>query len=568
MTAVGVTLSVLLAVVLLGMMVVARRGQTSATDFYLAGRRIGAGQSTLALFAAFVLFSTLFTMVGHIALNGFDAFIFAAGFAVSFLIAAFFFAGPLRSIRGTTIADLFALRADQPTARKASLLVTLMLYAMYTIVMLNAIGIVAGVLFGVSSRFATAVIVAVVGLLVTLFVYLGGQLGVTRMLVLKAVVVMAVIAVLTVTVLAKFKLNVFEIMNQAQAKALPGPGGYGLLEPGREFAEMQGPALHLSKLFAVLVGHAALPYMFMRYFTARSVADARKSAAWTGMLFVGFYLCTAILGFAAVAVLGGQNIGLTPPARDITMPALAANVMGPWMVGVLGAMGFLIVAGVLAALLMSAVTSATRDMRVLRGLPADEAAELQTARRNTLILGIGSVVVGVVLLPLNTHSFIPIVVSLAGAVILPAVLYSLYWKRFNATGLRWTIFGGMTVSLLAFVFSGLVSGTPVAFFPGVDFHFIDLDPALIGVPATFLMGYLGTMSSPEPNAADFAKAQVRAFTGTDLSADLSTTGRDERATPERATPERAKPERATPERVAPEMAAQSARLSRSARDTR
>src|SRR5688572_27106695 len=142
---VGAILSVLLAAVLVGVTVAARRGQTNATDFYLAGRKLGAGTNALALFASFTLFSTLFTMVGHIALNGFDAFIFAAGFAVSFLISMFLFAGPLRAIRGYTIGDLFALRADQTTARKASLVVTLLLYATYTIVMMNAIGIVASV---------------------------------------------------------------------------------------------------------------------------------------------------------------------------------------------------------------------------------------------------------------------------------------------------------------------------------------------------------------------------------------------------------------------------------------
>lgn len=514
---VGVILSVLLAAVLVGVTVAARRGQTNATDFYLAGRKVGAGTNALALFASFTLFSTLFTMVGHIALNGFDAFIFAAGFAVSFLISMFLFAGPLRAIRGYTIGDLFALRADQTTARKASLTVTLLLYAMYTIVMMNAIGIVAGVLFGVSSRLALAVIVALVGLFVTALVYMGGMQGTTRMLVIKAVCVIAVVGALTITVLAKYKLNLFQLMADAEANAAPSPAGFTLMEPGREFLEGQTPPLHLSKLFAVLVGHAALPYMFMRYFASATPQDARKSAAWTGMMFVPFYIATAILGLGALAVIGGQNIGLTPPARDITLPGLAGALGGPWVVGVLGALGFLIVAGVLAPLLLSAVTSLTRDMRMLRQVPADPQGELQAARRNTLVMGVAAVVVSVILLPFNTHSLIPITVSVAGAVILPAVVYSLFWRRFNATGLRWTIFGGLTATLVAFLFSGLVSGTPVAFIPNVDFHFIDLDPAIIGVPITFLLGYLGTLSSRERHDAGFAETQVRAFTETEVT---------------------------------------------------
>lgn len=515
--AIGVTISVVLAALLLGIVAASRRGQTNATDFYLDGRRIGTGQNTLALFASFILLSTLFTMVGHIALNGFDAFLFAAGFAVSFLFAMLLFAGPFRNIRGYTVGDLFRLRADEPTARKSSLFITVLLYATYTIVLMNAIGIVAGVMFGVTSRVVSAVIVGLVGLLVTLFVFLGGMRGITRLLVVKAVLVIGVVGALTVAVLGKYNLNILQLMADAEAKAPPAMNGLGLMEPGREFLESAGPTLHLSKLFAVLVGHAALPYMFMRYFASTSGKSAQRSAGWAGILFVPFYICTAVLGLGAVAVLGGQNIGLTPPARDITLPALAGALGGPFLVGVLGALGMLIVAGILAALLLSAVTSVTRDVHAMRGIAPDSPGELPAARRNTLIIGIGAVVVSVLLLPFNTHSLIPITVSTAGAVLLPAILYSLYWKRFNTSGLKWTVYGGTAFTMLVFLFSGLVSGTPVAFIPGVDFHFIDLDPAILGVPATFLLGYLGTVSSRERSDAGFAELQVRAFTGTDLS---------------------------------------------------
>jgi len=533
--AVGVSLSVALAALLLVVVAMSRRAQTNATDFYLAGRKIGAGQNALALFASFILLSTLFTMVGHIALNGFDAFIFAAGFAVSFLFAVLFFASPLRNIRGRTIGDLFAVRADERTARKASLVLTLLLYATYTIVMFNAIGIVASVMFGVKPGFGMAVIVALVGLLVTAFVYMGGMQGITRMLVIKAVLVIAVVGGLTLAVLAKYKLNLFQLMADAEANASPHPAGIDLLAPGREFIEGPGPIQHLSKLFAVLVGHAALPYMFMRYFTTRSAQDARKSAGWAGMMFVPFYLATALLGLGAVALVGGKNIGQTPPTRDITLPALANSLGGPWLVGVFGALGFLIVAGVLAALLISAVTSATHDMRMLRQAPPDPEGELKAARRNTLVIGLGAMVVSVLLLPIATHSLIPITVTIAGSVILPAVLYTLFWKRYNTTGLKWTVYGGLTMTLVAFLFSGLVSGTPVAFFPGVNFHFLDIDPALIGVPAAFLLGLLGTLSRPEErNDAGFAELQVRAFTGTEIPARQQDRHQDPYVSPERA----------------------------------
>jgi len=251
-------------------------------------------------------------------------------------------------------------------------------------------------------------------------------------------------------------------------------------------------------------------------------------------MFVPFYLCTAILGLGAVAIIGGEHIGPIPPLRDITLPALAGALGGPWLVGVLGALGFLIVAGVMAALLMSAVTSATHDYRVLRDVPADPVGELSAARRNTLVIGVAATVVSVLVLPIPTHSLIPITVSLAGSAILPAVLYTLFWKRYNTAGLKWTIYGGLGFTAVVFLFSALMTGSPVAVFPSVDIHFVNVDPALIGLPVGFLLGYFGTVSSSERNEAGFAELQVRALAGAEIPA--TTRRRDRDAAAEPATP--------------------------------
>lgn len=513
---IGVALSVVLAALLIGVVVAARRSQHSPADFYVAGRTIGPWQNALAVFSGFILLSTMVTMTGHIALNGFDAFIFAAGFPMSFLFATLIYSAALRNVNGYTIGDVFALRFGERTARRASLLITLLMYATYTIVMMNAVGIVATLMLGIDSHVGQAVVVAAAGLLATLFVLVGGMLGLTRVLVIKAILVIGILGGLTAVVLIKYRLNLLHLMDDAQANASPHPGGYALLDPGREFGE-GSPIIHLSKLFAVLVGHAGLPYMFMRHFTTPSGQDARKSVGWAGMMFVPFYLCTAVLGLGAVALIGGKNIGLTPPARDITMTRLADALGGPWVVGLLGAICLLLVTGVLSALLISAVTSATRDIRALRAARPDPAAELHAARRNTVILGITAVVVSVALLFLPTHSLIPITVDLGG-IVLPAVVYSLFWKRFNTAGLRWTIFGGFGATGIMFLFSSLFTGSPVAIFSSIDIHVIDIDPALVTVPLAFLLGYLGTVSSRERNDAGFAQLQVRALTGADVSA--------------------------------------------------
>ncbi|MEV4807747.1 hypothetical protein AB0K18_47800 [Nonomuraea sp. NPDC049421] len=515
--AIAFTFSAVLVLLLLGVVLAARRTQNSPSEFYVAGRSVGTGQNALALFAGFILFSTLFTMTGHVSLNGLDAFLFSAAFAMSWLIALLIFASPLRNVGGQTIGDVFALRVGERTARTASIVVTLLLFTTYTIAMMEAGGITARVLFGVDSNAGRAAMVAGMGVLAILFVFMGGMRGTTRVLVVKAVLIIGILAVLTVVVLMKYRFNLSQLLGDAQARMAPHPAGFDLLGPGREFGEGPGPLGHVSKLFVAFVGHAALPYMFIRHFTVSSGREARRSTGWAGMMIVAFYLCVAVLGFGAVALLGGQNIGAAPPTRDTTLPILANSIGGPWLVGLVGATALVVVVGMLAALLISAVTSLTRDVRALRQERPDPAEELRAARVNTVMLGVAAIVVGTVLLQANIHALLPMTISFAGASILPAMVYTLFWKRFNTAGLRWSVYGGIVVTAILAMFSGLVTGSPIAIFPNINIAFVTFDPALASVPITFLLGYLGTISSRERNDAGFAELQVRALTGADAS---------------------------------------------------
>ena len=86
----------------------------------------------------------------------------------------------------------------------------------------------------------------------------------------------------------------------------------------------------------------------------------------------------------------------------------------------------------------------------------------------------------------------------------------------------WSIYGGLTITLVLIVFSPVVSGKPVdatgkspSMLQGVDFHWFPLDnPGIVSIPLSFLLGYLGTVLSSEvSDEAKFAEMEVRALTG-------------------------------------------------------
>jgi cation/acetate symporter len=50
--------------------------------------------------------------------------------------------------------------------------------------------------------------------------------------------------------------------------------------------------------------------------------------------------------------------------------------------------------------------------------------------------------------------------------------------------------------------------------PSIDFHWFPLDnPGIVSIPLAFLLGWLGTVTSKEHNAAKYAEMEVRSLTG-------------------------------------------------------
>ena len=116
---------------------------------------------------------------------------------------------------------------------------------------------------------------------------------------------------------------------------------------------------------------------------------------------------------------------------------------------------------------------------------------------------------------LNIGFLMGLAFALAASAILPALLYSMYWRRFTTRGATWSIYGGLLSALLLVLLSPAVSGSPTALFPGMDFAVFPLkNPGLVSVPLAFVLGWLGSVGDrDEAGGAEFAETEVRALTG-------------------------------------------------------
>jgi cation/acetate symporter len=146
---------------------------------------------------------------------------------------------------------------------------------------------------------------------------------------------------------------------------------------------------------------------------------------------------------------------------------------------------------------------------------ATEKDEVRVARIAAFVIGGIAVVLAIPAQKLNIAFLVALAFAVAASANLPSLLYNLFWRRFNTRGAVWAIYGGLIVCLVLVFFSPVVSGSETALVTGADWSWFPLsNPGIISIPAGFLLGWLGTVTSKEPETAErFTALEVRAFTG-------------------------------------------------------
>jgi cation/acetate symporter len=141
---------------------------------------------------------------------------------------------------------------------------------------------------------------------------------------------------------------------------------------------------------------------------------------------------------------------------------------------------------------------------------------VRVARITACVIGALAVLGGIAALGQNIAFLVALAFAVAASANLPTILYSLFWKRFNTSGVLWSMYGGLISSVVLIIFSPAVSGTPKSMFPSLDLAIFPLkNPALVSVPLAFLLGYFATVLTKDDEADEerYAEMEVRALTG-------------------------------------------------------
>ncbi|XVQ09595.1 solute symporter family protein [Spirillospora sp. CA-255316] len=501
----AVVVSCIIVAITLFVTYLASKRTRSSAEYWTAGSSISGRTNGVAIAGDFLSSSSLLGYTGLAFLFGIDGVLYAVAASGIFFVVLSLVAEKMRNLARLTLADALALRLRSRPVRVVSAVCSVFVSLLYMVAQLVAGGVLLEALTGIG--FVLGVTIAAA--LMLTYVLFGGMIATTWVQVIKALLLMALVVLLTVLVLVRIDANPLDVISQAIAQS---PHGEGYLTPGLTF---DTPLQLWSMTVAVTFSAVGLPHVLMRFFTVPDARQARRSAVWAVGLIGGINLLIAFLGLSARAALGTEGEARAGAGGNLALPELAQwlggrdSFFGDILLALVAAVGFATILAVMAGLVMAASGAVARDLwSNLRR--RDEAEEKRVGQVSAVVLvGIALAATLAIGSGQNVTFIATLATSTAASTTFPVLLLTLTWRRMTTPG---AVVGALTglISALTLIFLG-----PSAWPGGAESAPFPLAfPVLISIPLGFLGCVLGSLLGRErPDDEAFARMQVGALTG-------------------------------------------------------
>ncbi|GLJ79660.1 cation/acetate symporter [Microbacterium imperiale] len=490
----------------------ASRNNKTAADYYAAGRSFTGPQNGFAIAGDYLSAASFLGICGAIAINGYDGFLYSIGFLVAWLVALLLVAELMRNTGKFTMADVLSFRLKQTPVRMAAAITTLAVCFFYLLAQMAGAGGLVSLLLGITEQVGQSIVVAVVGVLMIVYVLIGGMKGTTWVQIVKAFLLIGGALVMTVWVLA---INGFNLNTLLESAVAASPKGEAILGPGLQYGA--NPWDFISLALALVLGTAGLPHVLMRFYTVPTAKEARRSVVWAIWLIGLFYLLTLVLGYGAGALVGPERIAAAPGGVNSAAPLLALELGGPLLLGFISAVAFATILAVVAGLTITAAASFAHDIYanvVKKGdVPPD--GEVKVARRTVIVIGILAILGGIGVQGQNVAFLVALAFAVAASANLPTIIYSLFWRKFTTRGAVWSMYGGLAAAIILIVLSPVFWGTETSVFKNVGVAIWPLNnPGIVSIPLGFFLGWIGSVTSrTKEDPLKAAEMEVRSLTG-------------------------------------------------------
>ncbi|MFG3496407.1 cation acetate symporter [Streptomyces sp. NPDC047928] len=467
-------------------------------EFYTGYRSLSPVQSGLAIAGDYISAGTVLGTIGIIALLGFDGVTLTLSTVLSLVLMMFLLAEPLRNAGRFTMGDVFTRRAPGPVVRITSTLVTLAALLPLVIFQLAGAGELLAVVLGFhADGFKTGAIVFL-GLLMIAYAAIGGMKGTAFIQIVKTVVLLGAATVIAGLVLERFDFSLPALLDAAKS----GSGlGDAYLASGLQFGDddldMIGTQL------TIVLGAAVLPQITMRMFSSRSATAVRRSMSWAVGTVVVTCLLLALIGFGAAAIVGHKGLVAGDPQGQTAFLMVSQALVGVDPDGVetllftaVATAIFLTLLASVAGITLACANTLAHDLvsHGLRGADLKHSTEMAIARAATAGVGLVAIAIAAGVRHLNLQALLTLSFCVGASAIAPALVYSLFWRRYTRRGLLATLIVGTAAALILMAGSNLMSGSPQSIFPERDFNWFPFTTSgIVSIPLGFLAGWLATV---------------------------------------------------------------------------
>ncbi|MGO4307251.1 cation acetate symporter [Cupriavidus sp. RAF12] len=430
----------------------AARRNNSVADHYAAGGKITAMQNGWAIAGDYMSAASLLGISALVFTSGYDGLIYSIGFLASWPIILFLIAEPLRNLGRYTLADVLSYRLRQRPIRAFSASSSIVIVLLYLVSQMVGAGKLVELLFGFNYTSA----VVLVGVLMVVYVFFGGMLATTWIQIIKAVMLLAGCAFMAFMVLSRFGFSLNSLFEHAIAahgkqEAIMRPGGL-----------VSDPVSAVSLGLALIFGTAGLPHILMRFFTVSNVKAARKSVLYaTGIVGIGYALII-VIGFGTIALVAKDPLyhnsaGAVIGGVNMVAVHLAHAVGGNIFLGFICAVAFSTILAVVAGLTLAGSSAISHDLyaTVIRKGKASDMDEMRVSRVTTLVLGVLSILLGILFEKQTIAFIVSLTFSIAASSNFPVLLLSIYWRGLTTRG---AVIGG-TMGLVTAVVLTILSPT-------------------------------------------------------------------------------------------------------------
>ncbi|MGZ4924320.1 MAG: sodium/proline symporter [Halobacteriota archaeon] len=473
-----------------------------ATDWLVAGRRVGAWVVALSYGATFISAVAIIGFGGQAQVFGLQllwlsTLVIIVGVIIAFIVFGYRTRIMSKTLGALTFPELIAKRFNSRFIQGFGGAVIAIFLIAYTAAVFKATASLVQITFGIS--YETSIIVFTV--IVAAYLLLGGLFAVMWTDSVQGLIMVVGIGLLLAMVWA----SLGGVIPANEALAALGPAKYAPngLTSVSSFGSVSF-MLVTSLIFGVGIGALAQPQLAVRFMTAKNDKVIRQGVP-IGAVFMFLTVYVAFTVGALSNVMFKNNGIAIPTSADLVIPTLINSLFPSWFV-------FLFLFAILSASMStasslfhvsgSAVGRDLYDKAWKRGLAGKKS--MSVTKIATVVVIAATLVLS--LYPPDAVAYLcTFAYGAIAATFLAPFVATLYWKRATRNGIIASMVGGLAATLLWYTFvysktASVITHTNVAPTLGL------LDPLFIGIPVSFVLVIIVSLMTKQLEEEHVARA--------------------------------------------------------------